>query len=161
MKYLFVLVFLLSGCATQTTNPWTDLEVSRKAAATPVDCGSFPMPSEVHMTGDAVLDENSNGVMRMDRSQLFYDVDEIVYDNAAMNDLEAYRACSEANKGIAAEHAQQIDQLRIATQGLVEAGKAQRNIADMRQEMLEDERKHNFFMTIVYWGAIAVLGIAL
>ena len=127
---------IFSGCATQTPNPWTGIEVSSKAAATPVDCGRFPLPSDVVGTG-------------------------IVYDNAAANDLEAYRACSEANKGIAAEHAQQIDQLHIATRGLVEAGKAQRNIADMRAEMLSDERRHHFFSTIGYWVVILGLGVAL
>ena len=129
MKYLFVLVFLLSGCATTTPNPWTGIEVSSKAAATPVDCGRFPLPSDV--IGD-----------------------DIVYDNAAANDLEAYRACSEANKGIASEHAQQIDQLRIATRGLVEAGKAQRNIADMKQQMLDEERRHHFWQSLGYWVLI-------
>jgi len=136
MKRYLLLLILLSGCATTTPNPWTDLEVSTKAATTPVDCGRFPLPSDV--IGES-----------------------IVYDNAAMNDLEAYRACSEANKGIAAEHAQQIDQLRIATRGLVEAGKAQRNIADMRQQMLEDERKRNFFEKIGLYIVVIALGVLL
>ena len=132
-RYLLLLIFL-SGCATTTPNPWTDLEISRKAAATPVDCGRLPLPTDV--IGDS-----------------------IVYDNAAANDLEDFRECSELNGEMAAEHAQQIDQLRIATQGLVEAGKAQRNIADMREQMLADERKRNFIEKIVLWLAVAVLGV--
>ena len=61
----------------------------------------------------------------------------IVYETAGA--LEAYRVCSEANEAIAAEHVQQIGQLKLARKGLTEAGQAQRNIADMRQEMLADD----------------------
>jgi len=87
--------------------------------------------------------------------------DTLVYTNDGANDLEAYRACSEANEAIAREHALQIGQLKTSRAHLVEAGQAQRNIADMRQEMLEDERRHNFFMTMGYWLVIIGLGSAL
>jgi len=84
-----------------------------------------------------------------------------VYDKAGLNDLNAYRQCSEANEGIAGEHALQIGQLKIARKGLVEAGLAQRHIADMREEMLKDERQHHFFQSIGLYAVIIGMGFAL
>ena len=127
---------VLSGCATAPVDPWQGLTVDTDPAATPVDCGSFPYPTDV--IGDA-----------------------IIYNNAGANDLEAYRVCSEANAAIADEHAKQIAQLKIARAALVDAGKAQRNIAEMREEMLEDERQHHFWQSLGYWVVILGLGMAL
>jgi len=84
----------------------------------------------------------------------------IVYSVDGVNKLEAYRTCSEANEVIGSEHAAQIGQLKLARKGLVEAGQAQRRIADMKQTMLDDERKHHFWQSLGYWvligGAIAL-----
>jgi len=125
----------LSACATPPANPWQGITVDTNPATRPLDCGSFPMPAD-------------------------YLGDGIAYDLAGVNALEAYRTCSEANETIAAAHAEQIGELRTATAALVEAGKSQRNIADMRAEMLEDERRHHFWQSIGYWiligGAIAL-----
>ncbi len=126
----------LASCATVSPNPWNGFDTEITVTVTPIDCGQFPLPSE--STGDT-----------------------FVYDRAAANDLNDYRQCSEANEGIASEHTKQIDQLKIAKKALVDAGRSQRNIADMRQTMLEDERKHHFFSTIGYWVAIIGMGIAL
>lgn len=125
----------LSACATVEENPWADLTVETDPAEAALDCGSFPMP---------VLSDEVG----------------ITYDLAGVNDLEAYRTCSEANQGIANEHAAQIDQLKVARKALVEAGEAQRNVAEMRQEMLEEERRHHFWQSLGYWvliiGAVAL-----
>jgi len=72
-----------------------------------------------------------------------------------MNDLEDYRQCSEANEAIAGEHVLQIGQLKLARKGLTEAGQAQRRIADMKETMLQDERKHHFWQSLGYWVLIA------
>ena len=140
MKYLtFLIVFvsLLSGCAsTPPNNPWIGLNAGLSPATTPLDCGKFPIPSEVVDTG-------------------------VIYNKAALNDLDAYRVCSEANEAIASEHALQIHQLKFARKGLTEAGQAQRRIADMKQEMLDDERKHNFFEKIGLYVVILGMGVAL
>ena len=136
MKRYLLLLILLGGCASgPPENPWDGIEVQSKPAATPVDCGRFPMPSEV--IGES-----------------------IVYTNSGANDLEAYRQCSEANRGIASEHAQQIDQLHIATRGLVEAGQAQRRVADLRQQILQEERRHWFWERLSYWAGFIVIGVA-
>lgn len=126
----------LIGCATVETDPWADLTVETDPAETALDCGKFPMP--------AASDESS-----------------ITYDVEGVNALEAYRVCSEANEGIANEHASQIDQLKTARKALTEAGEAQRNVAEMRQEMLEDERRHHFWTSIGYWVLIIGMGFAL
>jgi len=131
-----LLGLLISGCVTSTPNPWTDLDVDLSPATIPLDCGKFPLPAEVYNT-------------------------HVVYDKVGLNDLDAYRTCSEANESIITEHALQIGQLKLARKGLVEAGQAQRNIADMRQTMLEDERKHHLFQSVGYWIAIIGLGTAL
>ena len=139
MKYLTSLIVfaaLLSGCATTAPDPWEGLDVDLSPAATPLDCGKFPIPSEAYKT-------------------------HVVYDKAGLNDLDAYRVCSEANEAIASEHAAQIGQLKIARKGLTEAGQAQSHIADMKQEMLDDERKHNFFEKIGLYVLIIGLGFAL
>ena len=126
----------LFGCATTAPqNPWAGLSTETEAAAGALDCGSFPMPS---------------GAIEA----------EIVYDQDGVNALEVYRICSEANQANVDEHAAQIAQLKIARRGLTEAGQAQRNIATMRAEMLEEERRHHLFKSIGYWilivGSLAV-----
>jgi len=129
-------VILLSGCASAPLpNPWDGLETETEAAATPLDCGSFPLPSESDKT-------------------------HVVYDKAGLNDLNDYRRCSEANEAIVTEHVLQIGQLKIARKGLVEAGAAQRRICDMKQEIIEEERR-NHLITTIGWGAIALACIAL
>jgi len=133
---LSLISFALASCATPAPNPWLGLDTGTEAAATPLDCGSFPLPTEVTDTY-------------------------VVYDKAGLNDLNAYRQCSEANEGIAGEHALQIGQLKIARKGLVEAGLAQRHIADMREEMLKDERQHHFFQSIGLYAVIIGMGFAL
>ncbi len=133
--FLISLSLVLSGCATTTPNPWIGLDVSLEAATTPIDCGSFPLPSESTET-------------------------HVVYDKSGLNALNAYRQCSEVNEAIAGEHVLQIGQLKIARKGLVEAGQAQRRISDMRQEMLKEERLSHLIST-VGWAAIAIAGIVL
>ena len=133
MLLTFFAVGVLSGCATQAPNPWAGLDVDVSPAVDPIHC-VLPRPDEV--VGQS-----------------------IVYETA--HDLEAYRVCTEANELIAKEHVAQIGQLKLVRQGLVHAGQSQRNIADMRLEMLEDERKHNFFTSIGYWIVIIGLGVSL
>jgi len=132
---LISFVVLLSGCATQTLNPWDGLTTETSPAATSLDCGKFPLPAEATET-------------------------HVVYDKAGLNDLNAYRQCSEANEAIVTEHALQIGQLKLARKGLVEAGAAQRRITDMHKQMLEEERRSHLIST-VGWAAIAIAGIAL
>lgn len=130
--FLISFAALLSGCATEAPARWDGLDVDMSAATTPLDCGGFPAPTEG-----------------------------AVYDKAGFNDLNEYRKCSEDNEAIAAALAAEVDQLKISRKGLTEAGQAQENIAAMRLEMLEDERRHNLFTSVGYWIVIIALGAAL
>ena len=132
MRYLIILV-LLSGCATQAPNPWQGLDTDLSPATAPIHC-VLPRPDEV--IGQSIVYETAHA-------------------------LEAYRVCSEANEAIVNEHAAQIHQLKLARKGLTEAGQAQRHIANMKQEMLNDERKHNFFEKIGLYVVIIGMGVAL
>lgn len=70
------------------------------------------------------------------------------------------RDCAAANHDIAAEHAAQIESMRRAAQNLLEGAQHQRRIAEMRLEMLEDERRHHFWQSLGYWVVIGALGAA-
>lgn len=132
-----ILGLSLSGCASAPpVNPWDDLTTDTNPAVTSIDCGRFPAPSDAT---DSM----------------------IVYDMVGVNALEDYRSCAEANQSIVDLHAAQIGELKVARGALVSAGKHQRNIADMRLEMLEDERRHNFWTSLGYWVVIVGLGAAL
>lgn len=132
---LSLISFALASCATPIPNPWIGLDTGTEVASMPLDCGSFPLPSEDYKT-------------------------HVVYDKPTFNDLNDYRRCSEANAAIVTQHALQISQLKIARKGLVEAGAAQRRITDMHKQMLEEERRSHLIST-VGWAAIAIAGIAL
>lgn len=133
MLKAFLLVGVLSGCATTAPDHWQGLDVDISPATTPIHC-VLPLPDEV--IGQSIVYETSLA-------------------------LEAYRVCAEANEDIVSEHALQIHQLKLARKGLTEAGQAQRRIADMKQEMLDDERKHNFFQKIGLYVVIVGMGMAL
>lgn len=66
-----------------------------------------------------------------------------------------------ANYDIANEHITQIEEMRDAAENLIDAGQHQRHIAEMKQEMLDDERKRNFFEKIGLYALIIGMGLAL
>jgi len=132
---LFSIIGILSGCASQPPNPWESIEVPTDTPAQPIELGKFPLPSQSDSRG-------------------------ILYDIEGTNALEVYRLKAEGNTAIAAAHAQQIESLNKAVGSLVEAGQAQRRIADMRQEILEEERRHWMFEKVGYWFAIIGIGMA-
>lgn len=135
--YIVFLFALISGCATTSPeSPWDGLTTETNPAVGSIDCGRFPMPSEAT---DALIS----------------------YDMAGVNALDAYKVCSEANEAIVDDHAAQIGQLKIARKGLTEAGQAQRRIAAMKQEMLEDERQHHFWQSLGLYAVIIGMGLAL
>ena len=127
-------LFLL-GCASQPPNPWESIEVPRGTITQTIELGKFTLPSQS-------------------------DSRRVVYDVEGVNALETYRLKAEGNTAIAAAHAQQIEALRKGIDGLVEAGKAQRRITDMRQEIIDSERRHHFWQSLGYWvlivGAVAL-----
>lgn len=134
--FLISFVVLLSGCATEPPSRWDGLDTDTSPATTPLDCGGFPVADSATSEG-------------------------MTYSKAGANDLNEYRKCSEDNEAIAAELAGEVDQLKISRKGLTEAGRAQENISAMKQEMLDDERRHNVYTSIGYWILIIAMGAAL
>ncbi len=88
-------------------------------------------------------------------------MDSVTFDLDGANAISAYIVTSEANTGIAYEHSEQIDDLRVATKALVDAGKAQRRVADLRKEILEEERRHWFWEKTGYWAGFLIIGLGL
>ena len=126
----------IAGCATAPNDPWADIEIPPPGAARPVDCGGFPIPDEIG-------------------------TDSIIYDRDGVEALEIYRVCADGNWEIANAHADQVDAQRIQADALVDAGRHQKRIADMRQEILEEERRHMLWERLGYWAALLALAAAL
>ena len=84
-----------------------------------------------------------------------------MFDLSGARALEAYRVAGAGNTEVALEHAAQIDELHTAAGALVEAGQAQRRVADLRLEILEEERRHHTIEKIsLYLLALLGLGAA-
>jgi len=126
-------VGVLTGCATTEVNPWESIEVPREAAQQPVQPPTWPIPAT-------------------------FDDEGATFTLEQLRVLDVFREISDANLAIAREHAAQIEVLQDALAALVEAGQAQRVVADMRSQMLEEERKHNAVEKVGLW--ILVLGLA-
>ena len=128
----------LASCATAPTpDPWADLEVDQTEAQRPVRLPEWP-------------DETS------------FTEDEITFDLSGARALSAYRATGEGNTEIADANAEQIDELRKAAAALVEAGQAQRRVADLRLEILQEERRHHAWERAGYWTGmlLVIIGAA-
>lgn len=135
-RWLILLtVGALASCAANPPNPWQSVETCEGAAQQPLDLVRFPVP---HVTGE----------------------DTATYTLGQIQQLDAFKTASEANTSIARQHAATIDQQCRAIDGLVRAGQAQRTVADMRAEMLQEERQARMFERFGYWAIIAALGVA-
>ncbi len=133
---LWFLAGILAGCASSPTpDPWQDIEVQPPGAIKPLSLPEFPSPAS--MTEDTVM-----------------------FDLTGANAISAYIVVAEANTDIAYEHAEQIDDLRVASKALVDAGKAQRKVADLRLEILEEERRHWFWEKLSYIGGFLLIAVA-
>ena len=80
--------------------------------------------------------------------------DMAVYSKDAVKEMVLYTIAAKANTGAGEELAEEVKDLRRGAEKLVEIGKIQENISNMKGEALDDERQHNFFMTIGYWAVI-------
>ena len=82
----------------------------------------------------------------------------VTFDLVGARAISAYIATAEGNTVIAAEHAAQIDALNKAAAALIEAGRTQRKIADLRLEILQEERRHNAIEKVgLYAGMLLVI----
>lgn len=132
MKVFVILLAagLLTACASAPKpNPWDSITVDQSPATEPLRLPDRCLPVEVTDTA-------------------------AVFDRQGVLCLDSYYEIAEANTDIAAEQAEQVDDLKQAASDLVEAGQAQRRVADIRQEILEDERKAHFYEKIGLWGLV-------
>ena len=132
---LFLAGVLISGCASEPTNPWNDIELDETPVEAPLALPELPKPTIVGET--------------------------VVLDASQAAQVRSYGIIARANTVMAEEYSKSINERKRANTALVEAGKAQRAQSEMRLEMLEDERRHNFFTSIGYWVIIVALGISL
>ena len=87
--------------------------------------------------------------------------DTVTFDLQGATALLKFQTAAEGNTEIAAAHAAQITELQKALAGMLEAGRAQRRISDLRLEILQEERRHNAIEKIgLYALMIAALGVA-
>ena len=136
MKNLWVIclsVCVLS-CATPADN-W-DIKVPDSAVPKVIELPAFPDPIE------------SNNDMA-------------VYSKDAVKEMVLYTIAAKANTGAGEELAEEVKDLRRGAEKLVEMGKIQENISNMKGEALDDERKHNFFEKIGLYVVIIGMGVAL
>lgn len=138
MRRLLILLLagaLSSACTTTPLDPWADLEADARPAVRPQELPRWPQPIEAT------------------ESTVTFDLD-------GTRALDAYRAAGATNTRIAEANADQVDALNEAAGHLIAAGRGQRQIAELRAEMLEDERRHHLFTSIGYWVVIVALGVA-
>jgi len=83
----------------------------------------------------------------------------VTFDLSGARALEAYRVAGAGNTELAEEHAAQIDDLKDAAATLVETGQAQRRVADLRQEILLEERRHHAIEKISLWAGVLLVVI--
>lgn len=87
--------------------------------------------------------------------------DRVSFDLAGATALLKFQTIAEGNTAIAKAHAAQIVELQKALAGLLEAGMAQRRVADLRLEILQEERRQHAIEKVgLYALMIAALGVA-
>ena len=110
------LLIALSACASAPpSNPWDDLEVDTGSAVRP-----YPLP---------------------DRPDVIVTPDGLLLDREAVETLDDYFIIAEGNTDIAEAHAAQVNELRAASASLIEAGRAQRQQAEILRATLQDTRR--------------------
>ena len=80
----------------------------------------------------------------------------ITFDEAGIRALEAQHEAAVANHAIATANAQALEAQSRAYNSLIEAGQYQQQIAEIRQELLDIERRNHFVDNWFYRGLIAL-----
>ncbi len=139
MRYLnsFLIFLALSGCATPLELPqWDTLPLASVEVQRPLE--TPPRPLAASSTGNT-----------------------ITYDEQGIRDLSAYVEIAEGNQVIAENNALALEAQARAYNHLLDAGEYQRQIAIIRQEQLNQERKNRFWDGVWYKGIIALGLIAI
>ncbi len=129
---------ILVGCSATAPrdSPWDAIELFDNTPPTePLDLPLFP-----------TFGESADGLVTL--------------TPAEGQELLIYQVAAEANTEIAWEHADQVADMRTAYNALSRAGQAEHEIAELRQTLLEEERRAHFWSRITDWILIGILGIA-
>lgn len=78
------------------------------------------------------------------------------FDVAGMQQLKRYRIASEANSAIASANADALAARNESTNALIECSEGQEHWSQIREEMLEQERRDHFIDNWFYRGVIAL-----
>lgn len=130
------LIVIISGCSSTAVElpQWDDLEYSSTEISMPV---RLPQrPSESSFT-ESTVTYNSDGFDR----------------------LIAYMDVSDANYDVGVALAKALEAQARAYNHLIDAGRFQHEIAVIRQEQLEQERKDHFIDNLWHRGFIVLIGI--
>lgn len=131
------LILLSSGCVTSPSpDPWASITLTDKIPAQPIQLVEWPEPAEVTEA-------------------------RVSFDLEGATALLKFQTIAEGNTEIAKAHAAQIVELQKALAGMLEAGRAQRRVSDLRLEILQEERQQHLIEKIgLYVLMVATLGVA-
>lgn len=129
-------VGILSGCATNDPIDWPDWDIP-KAAVEATEPLPLPQLPPLELEGNVAT-----------------------LDRAAVLALFAYREAAEANHDIAQANADALKAQALAYNQLIEAGKFQTQLMQIREEMLRQAKRDAFIDRMTLRGVV-LLGIGL
>ena len=138
-NYPIVMALLcLSGCSSfePRDNPWADVEQIPETAPTPAHI--LPEFPEFGTSADGL----------------------ITITPAEGRDLLLLIEASEGNVEILENHAAQIVELRVSHNALARAGQHEYELAELRAQIIDEERRARIWDQITSWVIIAILGVA-
>lgn len=131
-----------AGCAVTPeprTNPWLALDPPPAApAAEPVELPAWPRVEFVDVDGRELA----------------------AFDLEGFRALERIRVAAEGNTAIAGAHADQVGALHRQNAALIDAGAAEHELAEIRGQLLAEERRARLWDRLQHWAVLALLGVA-
>ena len=130
---LYLSGLALSGCASAPTPlpEWQSLPLASVEIQRPLDLPARPLAASATETT-------------------------ITFDEQGIRDLESFYLIAQGNQMVGESNAEALEAQSRAYNALLQAGELQRQIAVIRQELLEQERKNHFWDNIFYRGIIVV-----
>ena len=134
MVRLLVFMVLLAGCVSEPMPlpDWNELEPIKTEIQQPIVLPELPIPSS--------------------------DGDKVVFTKDQFQVLTRYITISGGNFTIATANADALKAMETAYKYLIDAGKLQRQIAEIRAELLEIERRDHFVDVWFHRGIIVLIG---
>lgn len=134
MAKVIVLALLLVGCSAvpDRPNPWADLKLESESAS----------PAELPISMDVAVEDLVD-----------------VLSPGEASALRLYGQIAESNTEIASQLSVASDELTRAYNGLVDAGSAEHELAEMRLVMLEEERRARRWDKLSYWWLLGLIGV--